>query len=401
MKSYTAYLATRYLFGKHRIPFIAFISRTTMIGMALGVTTLVLALGVMRGFESVVTSKIIGFDTHIRIEKLFESGFDLTDQQISEISNIPGVKRIFSIKKAEIMLKANGITEGALLEAMPEAALEQLYSVSGNLQGDEHASEGLIIGAALADQLLVKVNDPILVYDLGSLKEQMGFPTIARSNVQAIYESGMVDYDKAYLYCSLSTMDELYPGAARTDNFGIFLTDLALTDAVMTQIDEILPYSHLSISWRDRHQTLFNWMKTQQLPIFVIFSLIMLVAVVNISSTLILIIMEKRSEIGTLRALGTSRKRIQRIFALEGLMMGLTGTLVGVLLSLTMAWLQNNFGLISLPSDVYFMDQVNIQISAGDILIISSGILVLAILSSMIPAMQASRLKPVESLRDE
>ena len=298
------------------------------------------------------------------------------------------------------MLKANGITEGALLEAMPTTALEQLYSVSANLHGDASAPPGLIIGRALADQLQVQINDPILVYDLGSLKEQLGFPSIARSSVQAIYESGMVDYDKAYLYCSLNTMDELYPGSNSPDNFGIFLTDLALTDEVMTQIDAILPYSHLSISWRDRHQTLFNWMKTQQLPIFVIFSLIMLVAVVNISSTLILIIMEKRSEIGTLRALGTSRKRIRRIFALEGLMMGLIGTLSGVLFALILSWLQSTFGLISLPSDVYFMDKVTILISQTDIFVISGGVVILAILSSLIPAMQASRLKPAEALRD-
>ena len=169
----------------------------------------------------------------------------------------------------------------------------------------------------------------------------------------------------------------------------------------MAQIDTILPYSHLSISWKDRHQTLFNWMKTQELPIFVIFSMIILVAIVNISSTLILIIMEKRSEIGTLRALGTSKKRIRRVFSFEGLMIGLIGTFLGVFLSISLAWLQNTYGLISLPSDVYFMDQVNIQISAGDVLFISASVVILAVVSSLIPAMQASRLNPADALRDE
>ena len=372
-----------------------------MIGMALGVGTLVLALGVMRGFESVVTAKIIGFDTHIRIEKLFTSGFDLEADQIAGISQIPGVEKIFHIKRAEIMLKANDITEGAILEGMPLDALSQLYSVSSNLNGPQSQQSGLIIGAALAEQLKVEISDPILLYDLGSFTDQKGMPSVARTEVQAIYESGMVDYDKSYLYCNLETMEQLFPEKKGNNDFGIFLSDLAFTDEVMEQIDEILPYSHLSISWRDRHQTLFNWMKTQQLPIFVIFSLIMLVAVVNIASTLILIIMEKRSEIGTLRSLGTSKKRIWRIFALEGLMMGLTGTILGVLLSIILAWLQSTFGLISLPSDVYFMDKVTIQIAWEDIIIISGGIILLAILSSLIPAMQASRLKPAEALRTE
>ena len=399
--SYTGYLATRYLFGKHRVPFIAFISRTTIVGMALGVATLVLALGIMRGFESVVTQKIIGFDTHIRIEKLFESGFDLDEEKIALISEIPGVEQIFRIKKAEVMLKANGITEGALLEVMPESALSQLYSVSANYTDGESAQTGLIIGAALADQLEVVISDQILAYDLGSFTEQMGLPVIASSQVQAIYESGMIDYDKSYLYCSPETMETLFPDSPDTDNFGVFLTDISLTNVVMDEIDGILPYSHLSISWRDRHQTLFNWMKTQQLPIFIIFSLIMVVALVNIASTLILIIMEKRTEIGTLRALGTSRKRIRRIFALEGFMMGILGTVIGILLSLILAWLQSSFGIISLPSDVYFMDKVTIAIGLKDVVSISMGVILLAILSSLLPAMQASRLQPAETLRDE
>jgi len=369
--------------------------------MALGVATLVLALGVMRGFESVVTEKIIGFDTHIRIEKLFESGFDLDEEKISDIAAIPGVKQIFRIKKAEVMLKANNITEGALLEVMPEEALSQLYSVSANYIQGQSKQTGLIVGAALAEQLELGISDQILVYDLGSLTDQKGLPPIAATQVQAIYESGMIDYDKSYLYCSPQTMEEIFPESPNTDDFGVFLTDISLTDGVMQQIDQILPYSHLSISWRDRHQTLFNWMKTQQLPIFVIFSLIMIVAVVNIASTLILIIMEKRTEIGTLRALGTSRKRIRYIFGLEGMMMGVLGTVFGILLSVILSWLQTTFGIISLPSDVYFMDKVSILIGVADVIAISGGVILLAILSSLIPAMQASRLQPADTLRDE
>lgn len=399
--SYTAYLATRYLFGKHRIPFIAFIARTTVIGMALGVTTLIIALGIMRGFESIVTQKIIGFDTHIRIEKLFQSGFDLSPEKVKEISNIEGVEKIFRIRKSELMLKANNITEGALLEAMPVAALEQLYSVSANLDGTGSGKSGLILGAALANQMGVSVSDPILVYDLGSLTESSGYPSIAYTQVQAIYESGMVDYDKSYLYCSLETLDELLGTDSLSDEYGVFLTDLDFTDRVMAEIDAIIPYSYLSISWQDRHQTLFNWMKTQQLPIFIIFSMILLVALVNVASTLILIIMEKRSEIGTLRALGTSKSRIRRIFALEGLMIGLLGVMLGLLFAALLTWLQSTYGLISLPSDVYFMDSVSIQIAADDVLLISGCIIALAILSSVIPAMQASRLKPADALRDE
>ena len=111
------------------------------------------------------------------------------------------------------MLKANGITEGALLEAMPDDALSQLYSVSSNYTGGETNQPGLIIGLALAEQLKIELSDALLVYDLGTLADHKGLPSIARTNVRAIYESGMVDYDKSYLYCSLQTMDLLFPRA--------------------------------------------------------------------------------------------------------------------------------------------------------------------------------------------
>ena len=209
--SYTTYLASRYLFGKHRIPFIAFITRITIIGMALGVMTLILALAVMHGFENVVTQKIIGFDTHIRIEKLFQSGSDLDEEKLAAIARIPGVIEVFPIHKAEIMLKSRSITEGALLEAMPISALKRLYSVSSNLDQAADLSQGLIVGRALADELNVAEGSTVLVYDLGSLQEFIGMPEISHTTVRAIYESGMVDYDRSYLYCSVETMTDILP----------------------------------------------------------------------------------------------------------------------------------------------------------------------------------------------
>lgn len=367
----------------------------------MGVMTLLLALAVMHGFEDVVTQKIIGFDTHVRIEKLFQSGSDLDDETIQQISEIPGVVQVFPIMRAELMLKSNSITEGALLEAMPTSALKRLYSVSGNYTGDSDTDPGLIMGAALADQLEVGIGDPILVYDLGSMTGFNGMPNIAHTSVQSIYESGMVDYDKSFLYASSETLLELFPDRENSREWGIFLDSIDDTHRVVRAIDDILPYSHLSISWKDRHQTLFSWMKTQEIPIFAIFSMIMVVAVVNIASTLILIILEKRTEIGTLRALGTSKRRIRRIFAIEGFFLGVIGTGAGLVLSLVISWLQNTYGIISLPSEVYFMDRVNMLVSLNDILVISVGVILLAVISSILPAMQASKLHPAEALREE
>jgi len=400
--SHVRFVAQRYLFGKHRVPYIVFISRIAIIGMALGVATLLLAMAILRGFESVVTDKIIGFDTHIRIEKLFESGMDLDQPILDTLSAIEGVEALYPIVQAQIMLQSDGLSEGALLEAMPLDALYRLESVSGRIEKQELTlNEGLILGRALAERLQVAPGDYLLVYHLDAGLTQGILPSMSQVRIAALYESGMVDYDKLYVYSSLSTAASFLQESGAEQEYGIYIDDIDNTTSIVAAIDERLPYSHLSVSWRDRHNTLFNWMRTQELPILIIFGLIMVVAVVNIASTLVLIILEKRQEIGTLRALGTSRRGITAIFAMEGLLMGVVGVLAGLCFAFLLGWLQASYGFIRLPSDVYFMDTVAIQFSLIDTLLIATLVLALSVFSALIPALQASKLAPAEALRYE
>jgi len=400
--SHIRYVAQRYLFGRHRVRYIVFISRIAMLGMALGVTTLMLALAVLRGFQQVVTAKIVGFDSHIRIERLFDGGNGLDKEIQAAIQEIDGVESFFPIRKSEIMLEANDRTEGVFLESMPASALARLTSVTGNLTNPAAAlDEGLIMGGVLAERLKVEEGDFVLIYELGSDLDQGSYPSVVQIPVDGIYNSGMSDYDKLYTYAASSKMEMIMGDGGETTEYGIFINDLNRTRSVMHAIDELLPYSFMTISWQERHQTLFRWMRTQQLPILIIFGLIMLVAVVNIASTLVLIILERRQEIGTLRALGTSRRGIMSIFAAQGLILGLIGSASGILLGLALGWIQHRFGIIRLPSDVYFMDQVAILFRFWDTFFIALVVILLGTLASLIPAWQAGRLAPADSLRCE
>ncbi len=398
---YAAYLARRYLFGRHRIKFIAFIARTSILGIALGVTALIISISVLHGFKAEVTRKIIGFDAHIRIENLYGQPILAPEILVNRIDSIQQVKQAFPILRGEVMLRAGGATDGAVLEGLPVNTLPDLYSVSHNLVSGtlDLADSGILIGQALAKRLKVKVGANILLYNLESITSTSSIPFVQAARIKGIYASGMVDYDKAFIYSSDHLAESLFEISNQASAIGVSLNRLSDTRPVMNILEKLVTYPNLVLSWEERHQTLFNWMKTQAFPIIIIFSLIILIALVNVSSTLILIILEKTQEIGILKSLGTPRKRIMQIFALKGLYIGALGAGIGLILSLGFGWLQIRYHLIPLPSEVYFMDAVPIKFVWGDVVFISAGAVLFSVLATTFPAWKAGRIQPAEALR--
>ncbi|MCF7796686.1 MAG: ABC transporter permease [Candidatus Marinimicrobia bacterium] len=401
--SYAAYIARRYLFGRHRIKFIAFIARTSILGLALGVTALVLSVSILHGFKSEVTRKIIGFDAHLRVENLYGQNLYQPERMMRTIDTLAGVKRVFPILRGEVMLRANDATDGAIFEGLPEEALPDLYSVSGTVvAGNTNlGSNGLLMGKTLADRPNVAVGDQLLLYNLETISANSPLPFVQIATVRGIYASGMVDYDKAYIYGSYDLAQSLFESPDQASAIGISLHDIRDTQITMADLSEHVKYPDLVLSWEERHQTLFNWIKTQQLPIITIFSLIILIALVNVTSTLILIILEKTQEIGILKSLGTPRMKIMVIFALKGLYIGAIGAGIGLVLSLGFGWLQIHYQIIPLPTDVYFMDAVPIRFVWRDVALIAGGAVMFSVLATTFPAWKAGRIQPADALRSE
>ena len=370
-------------------------------GLALGVTALIISVSILHGFKTEVTRKIIGFDAHLRIEDLYGQNIFMPDLLVQRIDSLASVKQAFPILHGEVMLRAGDATDGAIFEGLPEKALPDLYSVAGTIvSGNARiGTSGILIGRTLAERLKVTVGDKLLLYNLGSITANTPLPFVQAATISGIYASGMVDYDKAYIYGSFELAESLFEAPGQASAIGVSLNRIQDTKAAMASLGAIVQYPDLVLSWEERHQTLFNWIRTQQFPIIIIFSLIILIALVNVSSTLILIILEKTQEIGILKSLGTPRWRIMVIFALKGLYIGALGAGIGLLLSVGFGWLQIQYQIIPLPTDVYFMNAVPIRFVWRDVALISCGAIIFSVLATTFPAWKAGRIQPADALR--
>ncbi len=396
------YLARRYLFGKHRIPFIARITHFTIVGLALGVFALVLAFAVMRGFKAVVTEKIIGFDAHLQVERLFPGVTPLSRANLDRIGALPQVELVYPGYKSEILAKTAQATEGVVLYGLPLKALERMESISQHIVQGQLNPGGLVIGQSLAEKLGVGLGQIVYVGVLQLEKgRRFGLPRLQPLPVVAIFNSGLADYDRNFIYLASPTYLKAGLGSRNPAFYGVFLNDISATDMVVDRISSFLPYTYMVNTWQDRHYTLFAWMRTQQIPILVIISLVLVVALINITSSLILITLEKQREIGTLKALGASRRMLLTAFALKGVYLGVIGAVAGSLAAWILGELQQRFGFIRLPSDVYFMDRLPILFQWGDVGMIAGIAVLVALSASIFPAYKAGRVAPAEALRYE
>jgi lipoprotein-releasing system permease protein len=395
-----SYLAQRYVFEKHDVPFINFITKITIAGIALGVLSLMLAFAVLRGFKAEVTQKIIGFDSHIRVTELYDSDATLSNELIQSILSVEGVKSITPVFRNELILKSKSMTEGVVFEWVPKETLARLTSISNNMQtNDTDNIDGLIIGEQLSLALDVELNEPLQIM---KFDKNYSNPEILSFPIGGIYSSGMSDYDKAYIYsCDESVLAVLGFDRTKPKEFMIFLENESSLSDVMTHVEQMIPFSQMALSWKERHQTLYAWINTQQVPIISIIGLILCVAIFNITSTLFLIVMEKRQQIGLLKALGANRLTVIKIFSAEGIFVSGVGVILGISLALLISLLQNNFHFIPLPSDIYFMSSVPMIIEWSDILIVIISTLFISLIATLFPALGASNVLPSNSLRSD
>jgi len=236
---------------------------------------------------------------------------------------------------------------------------------------------------------------------LQSVNEFTNRPRIGSFTITGIYESGIADYDDIFIYTSLEAAQKLYDLGDQFSGFQIILNDPYDAARITAQINSTLGYPYHALSWLDLHYNLFEWLRIQRLPILIIFGLIALVAIFNIVSSLMMIVIEKTRDIGVLKSMGVSHRQTGRIFLIEGAIIGVAGTLLGFLLAGILAWIQIRFNLISIPEDVYFMSQLPIQLELSYFLIIGGLAIICSILATIYPSTKAIRLAPAEAIRYE
>ncbi len=371
--------------------------------MVIGTAALTITAGILNGFEENMIEKITGFDAHIRVSSLRDSYFTHDTSLTNRLLSIPHVRMVAPYMDEELIIRYQNRSEGILLECMAETDFRRILMPSKKPWDGlvDFSGNGIYLGKGVADILGVSSGDSVDLLLIKGMPSPTNPAQITSVRVNGIFSTGISEYDKSLAYGGLDLGEQFLARPNRISGYQILLDDTGFTEFASDVLSKELPYPFYAVSWKDRHYTLFRWLETQKLPIILIFGLIALVAAVNIISTLVMIVLVKEKEIAVLKSMGMASRRIKKLFLMDGLIISLAGSVLGVLLSLFIQWGQMSCGWFVISSDVYFIDRIPISISPAIALIVICTAIVLALISSYYPAAKASAVKPVEILRYE
>ena len=399
---YELWLGLRYLFAKRRERFISIIAVLSIGGVALGVAALLVVLAVMSGFDHDIKEKLVGTNAHLIVDA--PQGLQDTDgllRQLSAMEHVVGASPFIS---GQAILRLPGQAFGVMVRGIDvkrEARVNQLanYLVLGRLP--DHDGE-VVIGSELAAFLHAGIGDPLLLISPADGKTH-------ELAISGIFRSGMYEYDANLIAVNLSRAQQLYHLGEMVTGIGVKLDRLEEAEALKGLIQQRLGAFYRVKTWTELNPALFGALRVEKTVMFVILTLIVVVAALNIMSMLIMIVMEKTKDIGILRALGATRASIATLFLSQGCAIGLVGVCLGLAggLALTLnlngisKWLEHTFGLSLFPPTVYYLDHIPTQINSADVIAVVTATFCLAVLAGTYAAIRAARLAPVDALRYE
>ena len=411
--SYELFIAKRYLKSKRKTGFISLITYISIGGVMVGVAALIIVLSVMNGFEQEVRTRIVGTDAHIRITTFYNRGIDDYEDVISRVENLDHVVAISPFIYWETMLSAGQNAAGARIIGADSATVGQITDLEKNMiygrptfvvRTEEGKKQpGIILGVTLANRLKVWLDDEVVALSPKSFEGStlLDFPRAKRFIVSGLFETGLYEYDASLAYISLPDAQKFFQMDDKVTGLGVKLDDMYRAKSVTKKIKETLEYPFSTSDWMEQNKTLFNWMTIEKWAMFVILSLIILVAAFNIISTLIMVVLEKRKEIGILKSMGATSKGIMKIFMFEGLVVGVIGTILGCITGYFLCWAQDTFRFFQLPPEIYFIDTLPVLMQPLDFLLVAWGGISICFFATLYPAMWAARLDPVEAIRYE
>lgn len=406
------FIAKRYFKAKRKTGFISIITYVSIVGVALGVAALIIVLSVMNGFETEVRTRLINSEAHIRLRKFHTEPIKNYTAVLETLNTIPQIVGATPAIVKEGVIRSKESNQPALIKAIDINTIGKVfpveqYNTSGEftLEGAELNGRyypGIILGRYLAENLYAL--NPGKIVTLVIIPEDADLltpPKVKQFIVRGIVETGYYEYDKLLAFISLEEGQKFFDLPESATWIEIKTTDYNKARAVGKIIEEKLGYPYMSLTWFDMNKNLFSWITIEKWGTFVVLSLIIMVAAFNIISSLIMIVMEKTREIGILKSMGASSKKIMRIFLLKGMLVGVIGSVIGVIIGFTVCFIQIKFGIISLPQDVYIINKLPVEMHLLDFVAIIAAALILCLLASVYPAYKASRLEPVEAIRYE
>ena len=395
-------IAFRHLKAPQKGSFTTFAAILSILGLGLGIAALVLTFSILKGFESTISEKIARFDGHIRVEHFMNRTLNEYDAIFDSIlQKSPVNYSITSYLQSPALLRKGSNADGVIIIGLSKTGRESILSSIVTDGTTELNSKSIIIGKRVAEDLGVDIGEKIVLFDLQSIGRISGSQRFRQFTVVGLFHSGLLEYDKTVVYIDIADAQYLFKSNDRVSGHMLFTSNLDDVKPLFQHLESELGYPYFVLSWIDKHKILFDWINLQKWPILIIFGMISFVGIVNIISSLSMIIFEKVHEIGTLLSLGLSKKNIKRIFLLEGLIIGVVGSLFGFTVAIGLAFVQIKFQIFTLPEDIYFMDHIPVEFNwLSTFLIISVGI-ISAIIASLWPVYRASIINPAEALKYE
>lgn len=403
------FLTLRYLRGaqgqSEGKKFLRFIVRTAIGGVAVAVAALLLALAIVRGFSEEIEAKIVGFGAHVQVENLEDAPLQSADVLSSRIGTMNNVVSVTQVVQEYVLLRrSNREIDGVQItgvDQLPPYLEDQLVS-GKSIFNNGRDEAGLVIGKSLADRLRINVGDRLTLFSVraGLQTVDVSRPRIKQFVVSGIFETSLAHYDDVLVYADINATRELLDyDETQATRLDISVADLSTVDQLTDDIVDTLGYTILARSIFQVFRSLFAWVNLQEGIIPFVIGVIILVAAFNIVATLLMIILEKSSELGILAGMGASGRLIRRLFMTLGLAIGIVGTTIGSAIALVLELLQDRFELIPLPAESYYLSTAPVTINALDFLVVGALTIALCTLAAYIPARIGASIDPVKVIR--
>jgi lipoprotein-releasing system permease protein len=404
------WIAARYLRTRRLSSFVTVLTGISVGGVAIGVTALLTVLAVMNGFENEIQTRIAGTDAHVVLLGENTGGIPAPDSLTARAARHPGVMGAAPFVYAKAMVLRRGYAEGLVVKGVDLAAERRVTSIGRNIAPPLEAIPdappgglpGIVLGSELAARVAAAIGDTVVLASLaGAERSALGYsPKLRPFRVVGIFTSGLYTYDSSFGFTGLSAARDFFELGDAVTGIEIKLADMFAAPRIAGELLRALGTPGLRANnWIELNRNLFTWMKLEKAAMFVILALIVLVAAFSIVSTLFMVVMEKRRDIGVLKSLGASRRVVLCVFLFEGLLIGGLGTGLGAALGGLLIAVLRRYPFVRLPGDVYFIERLPVRPEAGDFVAVILASVSLCLAAALYPAWRASLLDPVDAIR--